>query len=91
MELIDIMFVRSVHIFNMSNFLPVGSVSHHQPQLAQTLAWSGWHPCTRKSTDVAEEPLSTTHNIEGWRSCMCRSKIEYGAVSGNASENMAGR
>ena len=30
------MFVWSVHILNMSNFLPVGSVSHHQPRLAHT-------------------------------------------------------
>ena len=75
----------------MSNFLSVGSVSHRQPQLAQTLARSGWHPCTRKSTGVAEEPLLTTHNTEGWRSCTCRGEIENMAVSGNASENVASR
>ena len=45
----------------------------------------------RKSTGITEEPLPTTHNVEGWRSCTCRSEIENRVVSGNASENMAGR
>ena len=45
----------------------------------------------RKSTGVVEEPLPTTHNAEGWCSCTCRSEIENRAISGNASENVAGR
>ena len=44
-----------------------------------------------KSTGVAKEPLPTTHNVEGWRSCTCRSEIENRVVFGNASENVAGR
>ena len=45
----------------------------------------------RKSTSIVEEPLPTTHNAEGWCSCTCRSEIENRAISGNASENVAGR
>jgi len=27
-----------------------------------------------RKTSVTEEPLPTTHNTEGWRSCTCRKK-----------------
>ena len=44
-----------------------------------------------RKTSITQELQPTTHNEEGWRSCTCRSEIENRVVSGNASENMAGR
>jgi len=42
-----------------------------------------------RKTSVTEEPLPTTHNVEGRRSCTCREKSEIGSSLENTSVNVA--
>jgi hypothetical protein len=47
-----------------------------------------WSSCTCRKTSVTEEPLPTTHNAEGWRSCTYREKPETGLSLENTSVNV---
>ena len=42
-----------------------------------------------RNIGITEEPLPTTHNIEGRRSCMCREKPETGSSLESTSINVA--
>ena len=47
--------------------------------------------CTLRNIGITEEPLPTTHNAEGRRSCTCREKPEIGPSLESTSVNVAVR
>ena len=44
-----------------------------------------------RKTSITEEPLPTTHNVEGRRSCTCREKPETGPFLERTSVNLSVR